>query len=270
VRMLLLTTAILIGAAQALAQNGAPPAFDVASVKRNTTGPGGPANTQVLPNGINFVNLPLRAIIQIAFQVQQPQRVVNGPSWLESERFDIVARTAAAVPSGDLRGLLQALLAERFKLVTRKEMRPLSAYVLLRADDSTRERPSWKPFTGECATPPGQASAPAAAGAVQCGPRTGGPGRLLLVGVPMQQLAGLLTLVLGQPVIDKTELPGRYDIDLTFVPERPQPGVELAPELANRPSLFTAVQEQLGLRLVSQQQPLEVLVVEHVEQPSTD
>jgi len=270
VRMMLLATAILMGAAEGLAQKGEPPAFDVASVKRNTTGAGGPANTQVLPNGINFVNLPLRAIIQIAFQVQQPQRVVDGPTWLESDRFDIVARTAAAVPSGDLRGLLQALLAERFKLVTRQAMRPLSAYVLLPADDSKRERPGLKPFTGECATPPSQASAPAAPGAVQCGPRTGGPGRLLLVGVPLQQLAGLLTLVVGQPVIDNTELPGRYDIDLTFVPERPQPGVELPPELTNRASLFTAVQEQLGLRLLSQQQPLEVLVVEHVEQPTAD
>lgn len=269
-RMTFLVTAILMGAAQGLAQQGVSPAFDVASVKRNTTGPSGPANTQVLPNGINFVNLPLRAIIQIAFQVQQPQRVVDAPAWLESERFDIVARTAAAMPSGELRGLLQALLAERFKLVTRTDMRPLSAYVLLRADDSKRERPGMKPFTGECATSPSQASVPAAAGAVPCGPRTGGPGRLLLVGVPMQQLTGLLTLVVGQPVIDKTELPGRYDIDLTFVPERPQPGVELPPELTERPSLFTAVQEQLGLRLLPQQQPLEVLVVEHVERPTAN
>jgi uncharacterized protein (TIGR03435 family) len=227
--MMVLVTAILMVAAQGLAQKSAPLAFDVASVKRNTTGPGGPANTQVLPNGINFINLPLRAIIQIAFQVQQPQRVVDGPTWLESERFDIVARTAGAVPSGDLRGLLRALLAERFKLVTRKEIRPLPGYVLLRVDDSKRDRPGLKPFTGECATPPSQSSAPAAAGTVQCGPRTGGPGRLLLVGVPMQQLAGLLTLVVGEPVIDKTELPGRYGIDLSFVPERPQPGVELPP-----------------------------------------
>jgi uncharacterized protein (TIGR03435 family) len=105
-----------------------------------------------------------------------------------------------------------------------------------------------------------------------CGPKTGGAGRLLLVGTTIQQLASLLALMLNNTVVDKTNLPGRYDIDLTFTPERQLPeGVNLPgpPPDPSGPSIYTALREQLGLKLDSQKVQEEVLVIDHVErQPS--
>ena len=109
--------------------------FEVASVRRNTSGTT-QANAQVLPNGVNLVNLPLRGIIGLAYGPMNPNTSIEGPDWINTARFDIIARTSGEVASGELRGMLQALLAERFKLVTRTEKRQLTvqALVLARGD----------------------------------------------------------------------------------------------------------------------------------------
>jgi uncharacterized protein (TIGR03435 family) len=271
---MVILAAFALGAVVLQAQD-AGKTFEVASVKRNTSDlRTTPASVQVLPNGVNMINQPLRTIIQLAYVINQPFRVVGGPSWITTERFDIMARAATDVPSGELRPMLQALLVERFNLVARREMRPFPAYALVLARKDGTFGPQLKQSTVECAAPPGGRGADpdvkSSSSAVVCGPRNaGGPGRVSIVGAPLNQFALVVALMLGQTVIDKTGLTGRFDVELLFAPDptRQPPGVELDPAVLARPSMFTAVEEQLGLKLEPYKEELDALVIESVEQP---
>lgn len=248
------------------------PTFEVASVKPNKSGTT-QANIGMPTNGVNLVNLPLRGIIQLFFQINQPSKVIGIPDWTITERFDINARAGGPITADERRLMMQALLAERFKLVARKEKREVTVLALMlnRADgtlgpnlieDKTCILPS-DAARGE--TPPDPKTP-------VCGPKTGGAGRFLLVGQTMQQFTSLLALALGRTVADKTGLTARYDIDLSFAPEQRQfpPGVEIpgTPADPNGPSIYTAVREQLGLKLEQVKDQEEVLVVDHIERPS--
>ena len=252
----------------------APPAFEVASVKPNKAGTT-QANIGMLPNGVNFVNLPLRAIIQFAYGINQPSKLAGVPDWAVSERYDIIARAAGPVTTEERRLMLQALLADRFKLVARLEKREVAILALMLTRNDGKLGKNLVESTG--CVPPGSAAAKEAASAGSqttiCGPRTGGAGRLVLIGTPIQQFTSLLAVMLGgRTIVDKTGLTGRYDIDLTFTPEQPIPaGVNIPGPAAdpNGPSIYTALREQLGLKLESQRDQEEVLVIDRVErQPS--
>jgi uncharacterized protein (TIGR03435 family) len=251
--------------------NAATPTFDVASIKRNKSD--AQQNIQFLPNGVNFTNVTLRTLVQLAYQIQQQQRLIGGPGWMNSDRFDIAARAATTQTGDVMRKMMQALLVERFALVARKETREMPGYELVR-DSGSEPRPGLKasapctpPTAGRgrgAATPNGASPA----GLPTCGPQPGGPGRIILLGAPLPQLTSLLTLAVGQPVVDKTGMTERFDVELTFRPERlpaDAPG-----DLLDRPSLFTAVREQLGLRLVAMPQQVEVLVIDSVQPPTED
>src|SRR5690349_6472912 len=116
-----------LSAAALLAQ--APPAFEVASVKPNKSGTT-QANIGMLPNGVNFVNLPLRGIIQLAYGINQPWKLVGIPEWAATERYDITARAAGPITQEQRRVMLQALLADRLKLAARFEMREVSVLAI--------------------------------------------------------------------------------------------------------------------------------------------
>jgi len=254
----------LVGAQTAL------PTFEVASVKANKSGTT-QANIGMPPNGVNLVNLPLRGIIQLFFQINQPSKVIGIPDWTITERFDINARAAGPITADERRLMMQALLADRFKLVARKEKREVTVLALRlnRADGKlgpnlVENKTCILPSEARGETPPDPK-------AVVCGPKTGGAGRFLLVGQTMQQFTALLGLALGRTVADKTGLTGRYDIDLSFAPERQLPtGVEIpgTPADPNGASIYTAVREQLGLKLDQQKDQEEVLVIDHIERPS--
>jgi uncharacterized protein (TIGR03435 family) len=279
---LALTGAILSGTyptrADATRQAVNSPAFEVASVKPNRSGTT-QANAGLQPNGVNLINLPLRGVIQLAYGVAQPSKLVGAPDWTVRERFDIVARAAGTTSAEEIRFMLQNLLADRFKLVVRREKRPLDAYALVLARKDGKLGEHMRVSTSGCSLPPtapgGRIATPSnPAPSPMCGPRPGGPGRLILEGSPIGQLANLLAPAAGRTVVDKTGLTGRYDVDLSFAPERQLPGpandgAAVAPD-ANAPSLFTALQEQLGLKLESSQEPEEVLVIERVERPIED
>jgi uncharacterized protein (TIGR03435 family) len=277
VRVYVLLAVILAGhsvtsvRAQAPAGTNTSPAFEVASVKPNKSGTT-QANVSTPPNGVNIVNLPLRGIIQLFFQINQPSKLIGIPDWTITERFDISARAAGPVTADERRLMMQALLADRFKLVARREKREISVLALMLARNDGKLGPNLIESKG-CITP-GDAAAqatPPGASTPICGPKTGGAGRLILVGTPIQQFTSLLALVLGRTVADKTGLTGRYDIDLTFTPERQIPAGADAPIPTadlNAPSIFTAVREQLGLKLESQRDQEEVLVIDRVERPS--
>jgi len=237
-----------------------PPTFEVASVKANKSGPEGVSVSW--QGGLTMVNVPLRAIVQLAYGINTPSRIVGHPDWTNVERFDIQAKPPDGITTVEqMRPMLQALLADRFKMVAKLEKRELQSYALVKAKANGPLGPNLKPSKAKCA---GRGATPEP-DAVQCGVRPGGAGRISLVGIPMAQLAPLVSVVVQRPVVDRTGLPGTYDIELTFTPGA-VPGGDLANPDA--PSLFTAIEEQLGLKLDAEREVVEVLVVERIERPT--
>ena len=245
----------------------APATFEVASVKANKSGA-----SQVTVNwqgGVTMLNVPLRAIVQFAYGINTPSRIIGHPDWTNVERFDILAKPAAEGATVEqMRPMLQALLADRFKMVAKLEKRELQSYALVKARANGPLGPNLKPSTAKCTG--GGVLTPAPAGAsnpdaVPCGVRPAGAGRIQLVGIPLGQLAPLVSLVVGRPVVDKTGITGLYDIELRFAP-----GAAIGSDLANpdAPSVFTALEEQLGLKLDAERETVEVLVITSIDRPS--
>jgi uncharacterized protein (TIGR03435 family) len=267
------------------------PSFEVASVKPNESGDprvmigGGPGGR------FNASNVPLRMLIRNAYQLQDSQ-LVGGPAWLATERFDIVAKAEgnpAPVPPGSvgpMQLMMRNLLADRFKLVVHRETREQPIYALVLARSDGKPGPQLRKSEIDCAAmaaargrvggpPPGP---PAPGERPQCGMRMG-PGQLSGGGFPLSQLGTTLSQLVQRMVVDRTGLSGNFDIDLTWTPEPgqglppgpPPPGASALPPIdPNGPSLFTALQEQLGLKLDSQRGPVEVLVIDSVEMPTPD
>jgi uncharacterized protein (TIGR03435 family) len=284
---------VIIG--QGAGQRGASPspenlAFEVASVKQNKSGDGR-AGLFGQPGGrFNATNIPLRLLIRNAYQLQDFQ-LVGAPDWIASTRFDIVAKAAGeltpAPPGtpGPMQMMLRTLLADRFKLKVHRETRELPIYALLVARSDGKLGPQLRPASVDCAAlaaargrggpplaPPQPGERP------MCGMRIG-PGVMSGGGFPLSQLAVTLSQFAQRVVVDRTGLTGNFDLDLTWTPDQiPQgppgggpPGAPPPPPIdPNGPSLFTAVQEQLGLKLDSQRGPVEVLVIDSVEQPTED
>jgi len=259
--------------------------YEAASVKPNKSGVQG-SSIRRFPGGrLQATNMPLRALITFAYQLQ-PFQLVEDPGWIRNETFDIVAKMEGDPPpvmpgSGPDPHMvaMRTLLAERFKLAVHRETRQMDIYELVLARPDGKLGPALKPTTQDCAAmmaaarggpPPGPAPGPNSP--VVCGMR-GLPGRLVAGAMPMAQLASNLSGQVQRIVVDRTGLSGGWDFEITFAPERPlnpPPGVEFPAADPNAPSLFTAMQEQLGLKLQSTKGPVELLVVERVEQPISD
>jgi bla regulator protein blaR1 len=259
--------------------------YEAASVKPNKSGVQG-SSIRRFPGGrLQATNMPLRALITFAYQLQ-PFQLVEDPAWIRSDTFDIVAKMEGDPPpvmpgTGPDPHMvaMRTLLAERFKLAVHRETRRMDIYELVLARADGKLGPALKPTTQDCAAmmaaarggpPPGPPPGPNSP--VVCGMR-GLPGRLVAGAMPMTLLASNLSGQVQRIVVDRTGLSGAWDFEITFAPERPvnpPPGVEFPPADPNAPSLFTAMQEQLGLKLQSTKGPVEVLVVERVEQPLPD
>jgi bla regulator protein BlaR1 len=283
---------VIIGGAGGRA-GGTPPvatpaAFEVASVKPNNSGEGF-IRFGMQPGGrFTATNAPLRELLRFAYAVQNFQ-IVDAPGWIASERFDIIAKAEGDLPPsgpgqlGPVQMMMQALLAERFGLKARKENREMSRYDLVLARADGRLGPQLKASTTDCqaifaAARRGGGPPPAPPGPgepLPCGFRVG-PGRMQGGAFPLSQLATALSPMVQRVVIDRTGLTGNFDIDVTFTPDQmpqgpPPPGAPPLPSIdANGPSIFTALQEQLGLKLESVRGPVEVLVIESVSRPTPD
>jgi len=262
---LTIVAAVLAAAIGVHAQ--APATFDVASVR-----PSKPGETQVTVSwtgGVTMINVPLRAIVQFAYGINTPSRIIGHPDWTNVERFDIQARPPQGQSGVEqMRPMLQALLADRFKMVARPDKREVQSYALVKARADRPLGPGLKPSAAKCTGGGALTPAPATASnpdAVQCGVRPGGAGRILLVGVPMAQLAPLISLVVQRPVVDRTGITGNFDIEITFSPGQ-APGGDLGNPDA--PSIFTALEEQLGLKLDAQREVVDVLVIEKIDRPT--
>jgi bla regulator protein blaR1 len=263
------------------AQSSTPrPEFEVASIKPNTAG-----NNLIMippPVGGRFraTNVRLQNLIGIAYNVK-PSEISGGPSWMSSEGFDIEAKAADSNAGIEqIRPMMQSLLADRFKLAAHKETKEVPVYALTAAKNGPK-LPDAK--EGGCVAfgpdKPPPLPAPGQRPPTPCGGFFMGPNHMEAGKVGMEQLARALSNILGRPVIDKTGFTGTFDVKLDFSPEGtnfggrggfgPPPG---APgDGANPdalPSIFTAIQDQLGLKLESQKGTDSVLVIDHAERPS--
>jgi uncharacterized protein (TIGR03435 family) len=256
-------------------------------------GPGTPDPTQV-----TFTNMSLTGLLTVAYGVREYQ--VTAPAWMDSARFDIVAKIPAGATKDDFKLMLQNLLAERFKLVTHKDSKEVPVYALLVGKNGPKLKESPKD-----APPAEDAPAP---GRGPIGPpqrdKNGFPilrggrgniifmgpnGRLQMVGghVTIANLAANLSGQLGRPVIDMTGLTGEYDYQMEFTREGltsprglPPPPPGAGPGEAGRgpsadagepgPSIFTALQDQLGLKLESRKGPMDLIVVDSCEKTPTE
>jgi uncharacterized protein (TIGR03435 family) len=269
------------------AQSAAKPlAFEVASIKQNTSGDsGGGANFQ--PGG-RFVarNTTVRTLIRGAFGdppgVQlDPSRMSGGPSWIDTDGFDVQARAATEFSDLTFSGgstvtgaaMLRALLAERFRLAIHWETRDIPVYLLIRRSD-TRLDPRLVLSSGTPGTDclPDGAIASADKALPRCGSyllqNTGGNQFAIHArGITMTNFARNLQNVAGRVVLDRTALGGPYSFDLAF--EYRPPSATSADDGLGA-AIFTALQEQLGLKLESTTGPVDVLVIDHVERPTED
>jgi uncharacterized protein (TIGR03435 family) len=251
------------------------PQFEVATVRVNTSGelqtrlnaPPGTGN-------ISITNMMLRGVIQAAYELH-PYQLVDIPSWVQSTRVDIIAKADRTASFTQLREMLKPLLAERFNLRVHAEQREMNVLALRQARGDGVPGPRLKRSAADCGvdadTPRDQIPA-RPADAPRCGIQPGGPGRILATGLDLRGLSALLGVAIGQPVVDQTDLKGGFDIDLQYTPERfasaalALRGAEAPPGLnPEGPSVYAALEEQLGLKLERARAPVDVIVIDHIE-----
>jgi uncharacterized protein (TIGR03435 family) len=270
------TPMLLRGQTPASAQK--PVAFDVASVKVNKSGD---LEQHIFRSstGLTATNMPVRQLILFAYQLQSFQ-LIGGPSWLGSDRFDMTAKIEGDAPLPTLPGApfgpdafmvaMRTLLADRFKLTLHREQREMDVYALVLASGP---RANLKRSTTDCEAflqaHRGGLSWPAP-GAPVCG-LWESPGQIRMGGFPLSLVTKALSALTGRIVFDRTGLSGNWDVTVTYATEqRLQPGGDIAAPDPSAPSIFTALQEQLGLKLESTKGPVDVLVVDRIEKPTSD
>jgi uncharacterized protein (TIGR03435 family) len=255
------------------------PSFAAASVKRNPSGlhPTGLAGgtTDFRPGGrVSFVNVSLSELVAAAYGIEN-YRIVGGPDWLRSARFNVEATAGADVPIEHARLMLRALLAERFSLRTRFEPREMPTYTLVIGRSDRRLGPNLRSASPDACVIRRPGPVPTRE-LPTCGQLRSGPDRMSGRGVTLADLRSRLSGIAGRVVIDQTGLTGPFDLDLEWTPSESvraavdalTPGAASTPVDPNRPALITAVHEQLGLRLQSTRGPVDVLAIDSAELPT--
>jgi uncharacterized protein (TIGR03435 family) len=238
----------------------ADPSFEVATIKPNNSG--GSSMQRLTVNGRDFdtVNSSLGDLIQFGFGVQSKQ-IVGAPDWLDKDRFDI-----HAVPDVDgapnveqLRVMIQKLLKERFKLTYHHDKREMSAFVLTVGKSGSKLTPT-------------QLSGPLPGLFMR--PGKTGPSLVVSNGTMGNFTGFLQAVVLDRPVVDQTGLTGKYDLSITFTPDDSQfngrPFPKVADDIEPAPSLFDAIQQQVGLKLTPEKTQVDVIAIDHVEKYSAN
>ena len=260
------------------------PSFEVASIKPNRSGDMR-IGIRFQPGRFTTTGATVKQLIGLAYNVRDFQ-VSGGPSWISSDKYDIdakepdaLAEELAKLPPDQRREkmglLIQSLLADRFKLKVSHGARDLPEYALVVAKNGPKLQEA-KP--GD--TYPNGFKGPDGRALGHGGMMRMGPGQLTGQAVPMTFLVQQLSQQLGRTVLDQTGLKGNYDFTLKWTPDQSSvpmfqgppgggPGPDNAPPPeSSGPSIFTAVQEQLGLKLESTKGPVDILVIDHVEKPS--
>jgi len=234
----------------------AAPAFDVASVKASKmTGIEGKGRDNIVssPDTVTMRNVSLSACLQWAYDVKEFQ--VSGPAWLSKDRYDIVAKAAGQAPDAQMKAMMQALLADRFKVAFHREQKELQVYALIKGKNPPKLKPS---------------DEDSGSGAKITG------NRVTFQRMSMAQLADLLTKQMDRPVLDMTGLTGLFDftVDIWGSKKDGEPGKEASPMASAKMmlgrSLLPVVQEQLGMKVEGRKVPADVLVIDHAERVPTE
>lgn len=273
-----LAVSLVTSAALQAAQAPPAPTFEVVSVKRNTSVDQAGRISGPTPGQFRIVNIPLRLILLNAFDLRDHQ-LIGAPDWTWDERFDITATYPAGADPAQYRPMLQRALTDRFGLVTRRERRELPAYRLVVARPDGRLGPQLTPSNVDCV-------AWLAEKRPQIG--AGGPSRVAPGGVrPACMMLGQRTFITGgtrtiaqlalslqsmvqRPVVDETGLAGTFDIDLQWTSGPSVDARAVDASADSGPSIFTAVEEQLGLKLEPTRAPFDVVVVDAISRPTPD
>lgn len=281
-------------ATDSLAANSGPlPSFEVASVKPNNSGARN-VGIRMTPGRFRAENVTPKMLIEFAYNIKDSQ-LSGGPGWIDSDHYDVDAKTGES-PGNEqqltaaardqrteqLRLMVQSLLADRFKLTLTRETKDLPIYALVVTKGGPKfhespPMPDGAAVPADPATPPGQPFKGRGRRVMM------GRGQLNMNDAPMSSFVDALARQLGRNVIDKTGLKGNYDLTLQWMPDEGQngqffgggggpdgrPSADAAPPPdASGPSIFTALQEQLGLKLESEKGPVETLVISHIEKPT--
>ncbi len=262
----------------AMGQTDARPEFEVASIKPAAPdqrgmfilpGPGG---------GIRVTNMTLKELIVMAYRIQ-PFQISGGPPWLDSLHYDIIAKPETKPKRSEIWLMLQSLLADRFQLTVRRETRELPVYALVMARKDGKPGPGLTAAKEGICTPPDPTRLPPPPDPgkppeLSCGQMMMSPKHLTAISVPVANIIPMLSRLLGRTIIDKTGLTAKFDISMDWTPDVGQ-AMQLPPDMpkpspsdVSAPSIFTALQEQLGLKLESQKGPVEIFVIERAEKPS--
>jgi bla regulator protein blaR1 len=267
--------ALAVAVAIALAAQAAPDrsprlAFEVATIKRNVSLNEGGGGGLGRGGRFRLVNVSVRPMILMAYRNGPPlmlSQVTGGPGWLDSEKYDITAKVsddftsrpqAEQVAAQPL--LLQSLLEDRFKLNVHRETRQLPIYSLVRARKDGSPGPQLRPSIVDCKIEPDKCRLDFA------------PGRFYGGAMRMDSLIGFLSSNVQRVVVDRTGLKGTFELTLEFTPDRTALplSADATPPPADKPSILTALQDQLGLKLESGRGPVDVVVIDHVERPTED
>jgi uncharacterized protein (TIGR03435 family) len=252
-------------------QSSVTPQFEVASIRSNSGDPMGATRWSFENGRFTGTSVTVQMLVSTAYgEPQQPLadfQIAGGPQWLRTERFDVTGTVAAASPGTPLAPLLRHLLEDRFQLRTHQEVRELPIYALMLANADDSLGPRLRRRTVDCAA--------VAQGAP--GERCGGqifPGTITARGTTMVQIISGLTRLLpniGRLVVDQTGLSGSFDLDLTWLPDDGAalpPGAAAPPIDPNAPTLFTALREQLGVKLEPTRGPVPVMVIDAISRPT--
>jgi uncharacterized protein (TIGR03435 family) len=218
--------------------------FEVASIKPSPPATDGRLYGQMQrdPGRVSYSWVSVQTLFSLAYHAKTVQ--ISGPKWFDSDRFDIIAKLPKEDASEEeLRSMLQALLEQRFRIAFHTETRNLRAYGLLVAKGGVK-------------------AAPTGGGIKDVQTRIDGSRRHLSGKVTMGYLAGLLSNLVDRPVVDLTGLKGVYDVDLSWSEDE---GAGVPDQANDLPTLFTALQETLGLRFDNREAPVEVYVIDHAE-----
>ena len=251
-----------------------PPRFEVASIKPSDPNPGSPMFIGMSADGamVTYTNITLRDCILGAYRARDFQ--IAGPDWMTKSRFQISAKLPPGATSDQIPEMLQALLAERFKLEIRREMKEQDVYVLVVGSGGAKLKPAEpKPENQDLPKALGPDGKPRDA-MMFASP----PGRVAIT-APSASLASLVWLMsrfTARPVVDMTGIAGQYEFKLLFAPQvetgpAPHPflGPNGVPVSVDAPSVFDAV-KQYGLRLEARKAPVEMLIVTHLEKTPTE
>jgi uncharacterized protein (TIGR03435 family) len=263
----------VLALALAAAQQSVRPAFEVASIKQNTSGSEN-FGFNARPGGVMVaINVSARQVVTYAYSMQN-SRVEGGPDWLDTVKYDITAKAPEAATPDQMLLMFRTLLADRFKLTMHTDARDTAIFALVRGRADGRLGPQLRASsTADCDAARGEqargAAIASADGRPICGGRTRA-GFIIAGAVSMDELARNMSRMVGRAIVNRTGLTGRYDFDLKFTPESELTGAAADSGPDTPPSLYVALEEQLGLKLEPQRAPVDVVVIDSIQRPVED